>query len=50
MGFQETANCGIVYNRSRVCGSYSSSVSSGLDEENVKKSMPGADNNNSDFL
>lgn len=50
MDFQETANCGIVYSRSRVRGSYSSIVSSGLDEENVKKSMPRAGNNDGYFL
>lgn len=50
MGFQETANCGIVYNRGRVRGSYSSSMSSSVDEKNVEELRPRAGKSNSDLL
>ena len=50
MGFQEIANCGVVYSRSRVCGSYSNSMSSGLDERDVKELRPRAGKRSSDFL
>lgn len=50
MDLLKTTYCSIVYNRGRICGNYNSSMSSNLDEKDVKELVPRERKRNCDFL